>query len=834
MEQKMNPNYCLGGFIEPTVQGRITYLGVLLALLLPASLWAAPSRLEYPNIDIESWDFEWKINSPRFTKRSPLRALQLRSCLTPEQIEALTVTDRNGREMKASIAKHPNPRADASSIISLNRRQLQKKRFPLKMVMNLSTPFRAAVTNPESGGNRIWWSKKGRRRKGSRWRDYIVAGPDCSSQGGVQGGQPTPLPTYTPTPTATVVPAPPASVPAQKTGSRCYNFTNFHPKTHGFKFENSFHKTTFDFLGIKGTLKGLCGGMVYSALDHYFNGITVTNRYIRPRLDEPFTNYITDRQHTSVMSNLDKWGELATTNWFGARSSQFFNWGLQGYDGGRLQELRESIDSGRPVPLGLFKAGEGGFAAHHQVLAIGYDCGKYAGDLGDHKEDLDIFVYDPNYPGEIKTLKADVGNQRYYYKGQTGRPWLTYFVDRKYQPVVPVEAGNMPVFPNDGKFREVIVTLDTGNDDLRGGNDNVDLTLIFKDEKEVKVENVNRSERWADESRNYESVLVEEGFLPSELKSIRLDTHFGGGLSGDNWNLNSLGVRIRGGSGTRWLGCTSCNEEIRFTGGYKSHTFHMYPADGQAYELMLKFHTGGDDLRGGGDNVNATVEFSDGRQVRVDNLNRGRSWPNNSIKHVGVFVPGGFDPSDVTKVHLETTFGGGLGGDNWNLDLLELEARGHNLNEPLICGGCGFFRFTGERTTRVIPIHPDDPFAREIVIEFLTGGDDLRGGNDNVNVEVGLKDGYVKRVDNLNGGQNWGNHSRHHRSVFIDDGFDPEDLDYIRLETTSGGGIGGDNWNLDSIRVWVRGAQVNEELGCVSCNHGHRFTGRDRVRRYDF
>lgn len=77
-------------------------------------------------------------------------------------------------------------------------------------------------------------------------------------------------------------------------------------------------------------------------------------------------NYIYNRQVTSITENLDKWAELGF-NPFGWRTNEFFNWGLQGFNGGRPQELREQIEAGRPVPLGLFKAGNGGVGPHHQV-----------------------------------------------------------------------------------------------------------------------------------------------------------------------------------------------------------------------------------------------------------------------------------------------------------------------------------------------------------------------------------------------------------------------------------------------------------------------------------
>ena len=68
-----------------------------------------------------------------------------------------------------------------------------------------------------------------------------------------------------------------------------------------------------------------------------------------------------------------------------------------------------------PFTLGLQSYDDDKFAGNHQVLAIGYELGRYKGDLDDHKEDLTIFVYDPNYHDKIMRLKPDVESSQYYY-----------------------------------------------------------------------------------------------------------------------------------------------------------------------------------------------------------------------------------------------------------------------------------------------------------------------------------------------------------------------------------------------------------------------------------
>lgn len=210
--------------------------------------------------------------------------------------------------------------------------------------------------------------------------------------------------------------------------------TRFNPSVHGFRFRNDF---VTNFAGID--FSGLCGGMAYSALDYFNNNIPVPTQTSPPANGTPLRQYIYNRQQNATLDNVDKWGELSF-NPFGSRTNEFFNWGLQGSNGGRVQELRAEIDAGRPVPLGLYKGGNGGFVYHHQVLAIGYDMGRYTGNLGEFKEDFKIYVYDSNFPRQIKVLRPNISdprNPRYVYESDPSCAWLTYFVDKKYRLASP-------------------------------------------------------------------------------------------------------------------------------------------------------------------------------------------------------------------------------------------------------------------------------------------------------------------------------------------------------------------------------------------------------------
>ncbi len=319
---------------------------------------------------------------------------------------------------------------------------------------------------------------------------------------------------------------------------------------------------------------GLCGGMVYSAYDYYTKRKPIPQQNYRPAVQTPLHDYIYDRQVNSIADNLDKWAELGF-NIGGARNSEFFKWGLQGFNGGRLQELREAIDRGEPVPLGLQSYGgdEAGKkrAGNHQVLAIGYDLGRYRGDLRSNKEDLKIFVYDPNYPDKVRTLVPDVRNESYLYRdahmGEDTkfRRWRTYFVDKKYRVHnPPLIASSAPTPP--GYARELLLIIKTGGDDLRGGNDNLNVTVHIKGEAPQIFKNINDGRRWINNYEQTTSILLKKTVRVADITHIVLTTTFSGGFSGDNWNMDSLVVETQSGGTSVEIFSQRGTPLFRFTG----------------------------------------------------------------------------------------------------------------------------------------------------------------------------------------------------------------------------------------------------------------------------
>ncbi|WP_066363814.1 hypothetical protein [Herbidospora mongoliensis] len=339
--------------------------------------------------------------------------------------------------------------------------------------------------------------------------------------------------------------------------------TSFDEARHGFAFDNQFQ--TQPIAEVR--FGGLCGGWSYAALDHFFHNRPIPTQNTLPPNGSALHRYIFDRQIESITPNLDKWTEL-TFNPFGWRNAEFFNWGLQGFNGGRLQELRENIDAGRPVPLGLFKPTGNPLGPHHQVIAVGYDLGRYAGDLGPHQTDLKIFVLDPNFPGQITTLVPQPSAHTYTYLEHPEKVWRTYFVDTRYRPRNPPAFTNPPA-PAPDAVNELILELGTRGDDLRGGNDNVNATIHIDGRPPVVVPNLNRGARWIDRHTQTVRIPLTTPAPPARFARLTLTTTFGGGFGGDNWNLDFLKVRSPQG---KVFFERSGNPLVRFTGENRPFT----------------------------------------------------------------------------------------------------------------------------------------------------------------------------------------------------------------------------------------------------------------------
>jgi hypothetical protein len=479
--------------------------------------------------------------------------------------------------------------------------------------------------------------------------------------------------------------------------------TSFDPTKNGFNFVNDFKNDFISALSI--TTGGLCGGMSYTALDYYFAHAGVPRQDFRPANGTPFQSYLYNRQVESIKSNLDKWSELGL-NPGGARDSEFFNWGLQASNGGRLEELRSFLDNGTPAPLGLQGDGKTGT---HQVVAIGYDMGRYKGDLGAYESDFKIFIYDPNHPNQTMTLVPDPANHIYHYQsGGSGETWRTYFVDKNYHAQRPPAISN-PSYPKDGLLHEVVLQFLTGSDDLRGGS-RIDLTINSFDGTQQHFPNINLGARWLDHYTENAAVVLPRPVPIAQIRSLVLTGAAGfasGSMGGDNWDMDQVVVQAYA-TGARQQPPLKTAGPFRFTGDHKELEISMNAAPpaapGQVTQLILRFQTGSDDLRGGNDNLNIDLRFGDGTTQSLLNVNRSARWPDNTTNTAAIMLNRAVPPTALKSLTLTTTFSGGINSDNWNMNSLTVTAVGNGVNKQI--GSYGFKRFTGDQKQLSVSLTP--------------------------------------------------------------------------------------------------------------------------------
>lgn len=320
--------------------------------------------------------------------------------------------------------------------------------------------------------------------------------------------------------------------------------TRFDPVTHGFRFANTFKND----LGGGARSDGLCGGMMYAALDFFVGGRRIPGIDYRPAIGTSLQTYLYNRQTTQITSNLDRFADMILSVGPLADKKGYFERGIKEET---LREIRTQIDAGTPVVLALQNADD---ALGHSVLAIGYDMGRYRGDLGEHKEDVSIFVYDPNHPGETRILTPNATALRYVYREanlQTVDPhaqWLTYFVDTRYRSTAAPTIFEPDLSGSDALVRELRLTIRTGGDELVGGNDEIQATVKFDGREAQIFGNLNNRMRWIS---FYEQTISLPLAAPARLADIRsidiVKTSRPGLFGVDLWDLDMVDVKAFGG-----------------------------------------------------------------------------------------------------------------------------------------------------------------------------------------------------------------------------------------------------------------------------------------------
>ena len=198
--------------------------------------------------------------------------------------------------------------------------------------------------------------------------------------------------------------------------------TDFVPSQHVFHFDNRFEKVQpFKLVGelrYGNASKGMCGGMVYAALDYFNAGLDlpriapddISTRFGSP-LSGPLLDYLGQRllQSFDIPDGVKTYIELMNTGFPDALRRGSLGLAPRSRAWRMVREewpfLKRKLDSGQAWPLGLIRVETDDVSQigdNHQVLAYGYDL---AG------SDLTLFIYDPNFHDRDDiTLKLNIGD----------------------------------------------------------------------------------------------------------------------------------------------------------------------------------------------------------------------------------------------------------------------------------------------------------------------------------------------------------------------------------------------------------------------------------------
>jgi hypothetical protein len=204
--------------------------------------------------------------------------------------------------------------------------------------------------------------------------------------------------------------------------------TTFLPSVHGFPFANGWPAslpvveipTPFGRVPVGDARFGVCGGMVFAALDLFHYGLPVPAdptpavwRYLARRLlaswDPPFGGlryYLWQTRPRLTRATV----------------------------AGEWPKVRAVLDAGHPAPLGLVQVhafDPRQVVRNHQVLAYGYEATADA---------VTLRVYDPNWPGDDRltlTFGPDPDRERAVVHGLEGPTVRGFFLTEYRKPLGP-------------------------------------------------------------------------------------------------------------------------------------------------------------------------------------------------------------------------------------------------------------------------------------------------------------------------------------------------------------------------------------------------------------
>jgi hypothetical protein len=194
----------------------------------------------------------------------------------------------------------------------------------------------------------------------------------------------------------------------------------FLPSRCGFAFRNAWspqpalvRQTPLGRIAVGDASAGLCGGMVFAALDYWHAGRVPPA--VQPAHGDPLFGYLVTRL-------VDSWhlplGVLRYYRWMTLPDSELARRTLAG----QWPRIAAELDRGIPVPLGVVtvaSARPGHLPHNHQVLATGYAM---------TDEAVTVEVYDPNHgPRDDIRIEFDAARSGFGHNLDVDRPVRGFF-----------------------------------------------------------------------------------------------------------------------------------------------------------------------------------------------------------------------------------------------------------------------------------------------------------------------------------------------------------------------------------------------------------------------
>jgi hypothetical protein len=231
------------------------------------------------------------------------------------------------------------------------------------------------------------------------------------------------------------------SRPAGTVNTVTQQMTDFLPSKNGWPFDNTFKKVPpFKLIGelrFGDASKGLCGGMVYSALDYYVAGMDLPpipledQSVYKSPLQGPIFDYLGKRLFDSFdgPKGILNYIELMNPHFPDFLAGDIYPASIPQSRAWRTirQEwpaIKQKLDAGHPCALGLIRVQSDDvkrLGENHQVLTYGYDL------VGD---DLTLYIYDPNFhENDHINLKLNIADpeQKMDIKYSDNGPVLCFF-----------------------------------------------------------------------------------------------------------------------------------------------------------------------------------------------------------------------------------------------------------------------------------------------------------------------------------------------------------------------------------------------------------------------